>query len=153
MGGLLVEQTNVIINKLRPDAQLPEYATDEAAGADLRACFDGEAIAIEVGKRAMIPTGLAMEMLPGFEAQCRPRSGLAARFGLTILNAPGTVDSDYRGELMVILHNAGEKTYYVNSGDRIAQLVFAPVVHAAFIEGELSQSNRGEGGFGSTGIA
>ena len=153
MGGVLIEQTKVIVNKLHPDAKIPAYQSDEAAGADLSALIEGEAVAIAVGERAIIKTGLSFEILPGFEGQVRPRSGLSAKHGMTVLNAPGTIDSDYRGEVMVILHNAGNRTYYVNNGDRIAQLVIAPIVHGIFIEGELNDTNRGANGFGSTGVS
>jgi dUTP pyrophosphatase len=103
--------------------------------------------------RARIPTGLALEIPPGYEAQIRPRSGLAARNGVTVLNAPGTVDSDYRGELGVILINLGEEPFTARDGDRIAQIVIAPVVRARMVEAaSLSETERGEGGFGSTGV-
>jgi dUTP pyrophosphatase len=133
-------------------ARLPQYETGGAAGADLRARLS-EAVEIPPLGRARIPTGLIMELPEGYEAQVRPRSGLAARHGLTILNAPGTIDADYRGELEVILINLGSGPFTVNDGDRIAQLVIAPVSRALLVEAaSLSETGRGTGGFGSTGI-
>ena len=131
---------------------LPAYATDGAAGADLCAAVDGEMI-IEPGDRAAVPTGLVLEIPQGYEGQVRPRSGLAIKAGLTIVNAPGTIDSDYRGELKVLMVNLGSEPVSINRGDRIAQLLVAPVIRASFVEAEdLSASDRGEGGFGSTGV-
>jgi dUTP pyrophosphatase len=134
------------------DARIPRYETGGSSGADIRARIS-EAVVIPPLGRARIPTGLIMELPEGYEAQVRPRSGLAARHGLTILNAPGTIDSDYRGELEIILVNLGSGAYTVNDGDRIAQLVIAPVSRAVLVEAEsLSETGRGAGGFGSTGI-
>jgi len=131
---------------------LPEYASTGAAGADLAAGVDDELV-LAPGSRLAIPTGLVLAIPEGFEGQVRPRSGLALRFGITVANAPGTVDSDYRGEVKVILVNLGDEPFVVRRGDRIAQLVIAPVVRAGFVElGELSATGRGEGGFGSTGV-
>ena len=131
---------------------LPAYATDGAAGADLCAAVDAEMV-FEPGDRAAVPTGLVLEIPEGYEAQVRPRSGLAIKAGLTIVNAPGTIDSDYRGELKVLLVNLGSDSVSVGRGDRIAQLLIAPVTRASFIESEaLSLSERGDGGFGSTGM-
>jgi len=131
---------------------LPVYATGGAAGADLCAAVDS-AISIAPGERRAVPTGLVLEIPDGFEAQVRPRSGLAIRQGLTVVNAPGTIDSDYRGELKVLLVNLGSETVSVARGDRIAQLVVAPVARAAFVEtAKVSASDRGAGGFGSTGV-
>jgi dUTP pyrophosphatase len=142
----------VLVRKLDPRAALPSYESPGAAGADIRACLDGPVL-LEPGSRGKIPTGLAIAVEPGFEAQVRPRSGLAAKNGVTVLNSPGTIDSDYRGEVLVLLINHGEKPFTVNHGDRIAQLVFAPVSAAGFEEiGELPPSRRGTGGFGSTGV-
>jgi dUTP pyrophosphatase len=138
--------------KLDPAAALPCYETGGAAGADLRARLPDPVVIPPLG-RARIPTGLALEIPPGYEAQIRPRSGLAARKGVTVLNAPGTVDSDYRGELGVILINLGQEPFTARDGDRIAQLVIAPVVRALMVEAaSLSETERGEGGFGSTGV-
>jgi len=131
---------------------LPTYATDGAAGADLCAAVDGE-LTIEPGEREAVPTGLVLEIPPGYEGQVRPRSGLAITHGLTVVNGPGTIDSDYRGELKVLLVNLGAEAVSIARGDRIAQLLIAPVTRAAFIETfDVSASERGEGGFGSTGL-
>jgi dUTP pyrophosphatase len=131
---------------------LPAYATEGAAGADLRAAVESEMV-LEPGRRAAVPTGLVLEIPDGYEGQVRPRSGLAIKAGLTIANAPGTIDSDYRGELKVLLVNLGSEAVSIGRGDRIAQLLIAPVTKASFIETEdLSASGRGEGGFGSTGV-
>ncbi|ORE92808.1 dUTP diphosphatase [Aurantimonas sp. 22II-16-19i] len=135
----------------REPAALPDYASAGAAGADLRACLDAP-LTLAPGARAMVPTGLAVELPEGFEMQIRPRSGLAAKHGVTVLNAPGTVDADYRGEVKVLLVNLGEETVTIAAGDRIAQAVIAPVTRAEFtlVDG-LSDTMRGAGGFGSTG--
>jgi len=131
---------------------LPEYATEGAAGADLSAAVS-EPEVIEPGGRTAVPTGLVLEIPPGFEAQVRPRSGLAFASGLTVVNAPGTIDSDFRGEVKVLLVNLGTEPVAIARGDRIAQLVIAPVISARFKEAvNLSLSERGGGGFGSTGI-
>jgi dUTP pyrophosphatase len=131
---------------------LPAYATDGAAGADLCAAVDSELI-LEPGERAAVPTGLVFEIPKDHEGQVRPRSGLAIKAGLTIVNAPGTIDSDYRGELKVLMVNLGSGAVTLNRGDRIAQLVIAPLTRASFSETEsLTASERGEGGFGSTGM-
>jgi dUTP pyrophosphatase len=132
--------------------QLPVYATGGAAGADLCAAVEDEVV-IGPGQRQAVPTGLILEIPEGFEGQVRPRSGLAIRQGLTVVNAPGTIDSDYRGELKVLLVNLGTETVSIARGDRIAQLVVAPVTRAAFVEtDDLTASDRGAGGFGSTGL-
>lgn len=136
----------------KSDAVPPSYKTAGAAGADVCAFLEAPVV-IESGARAVIPTGLFFEIPEGYEIQVRPRSGLAAKNGVTVLNTPGTIDSDYRGEMKVILINTGSEPFTVNSGDRIAQLVVSPVVQAAFVpSGTLSQTERGEGGFGSTGV-
>jgi dUTP pyrophosphatase len=130
---------------------VPVYQSSLASGADLCA-FVPEPLVIAPGKRLLVPTGLFIEIPEGFEAQVRPRSGLAVKYGVTALNSPGTIDADYRGEIKVILINLGESDFVVNNGDRIAQLVFAPVHQAVFILTDgLSATQRGEGGFGSTG--
>lgn len=146
--------SNVNVKLLsKPGAVLPEYKTSGAAGADVCAYLPEGPIQIESGKVAIIPTGLFFEIPQGYEIQVRPRSGLAAKNGVTVLNTPGTIDSDYRGELKVILINLGEKAFTVNNGERIAQIILAPVIQAAFeISQSLSQTQRGEGGFGSTGV-
>ena len=131
---------------------MPAYATDGAAGADLCAAVEAE-MSIGPGGRAAVPTGLVVEIPAGYEGQVRPRSGLAINAGLTIVNAPGTIDSDYRGELKVLMINLGSDPVSINRGDRIAQLLIAPVTRATFVEAEaLSRSDRGDGGFGSTGV-
>ena len=131
---------------------LPAYATPGAAGADVEA-FINQEIILQPGQRAKIPTGLILEIPPGWEAQVRPRSGLALKHGVTVLNAPGTIDSDYRGELEIILVNCGEEPYTVHNGDRIAQLIFAPAPQMCLAETDMPEETvRGTGGFGSTGI-
>jgi dUTP pyrophosphatase len=132
---------------------LPAYETAAAAGMDLRAAVaDEEPLILRPGARAMVPTGLAFAVPIGFEAQVRPRSGLAAKAGVTCLNSPGTIDADYRGEVKVILINHGEEDFHIRRGDRIAQLVIAPVAQALWAEVEdLEETARGAGGFGSTG--
>ena len=128
---------------------LPGYETGGASGVDLRA---SEGVLLLPGERAIVPTGLRIEIPYGYEAQVRPRSGIAIRNGVTILNSPGTIDSDYRGEVKVIIINHGHDPFIINAGDRIAQLVFAPVARVHWIEDDdLSQTVRGEGGFGSSG--
>lgn len=130
---------------------LPKRATVDAAGVDLLAAVEAELV-IEPGARALVPTGLAIEIPPGHEGQVRPRSGLALEYGITLPNAPGTIDADYRGELKVILMNLGDQPFAVRRGDRIAQLVVAPVTRTTFVEVEtISQTDRGSGGFGHTG--
>jgi dUTP diphosphatase len=132
---------------------LPSYQSKEAAGLDVVAGVpEGAPVAIPPGARALIPTGFALELPRGYEAQVRPRSGLALKHGVTLLNGPGTIDSDYRGELMVILINHGAEPFVLRRGDRIAQLVIAPVARVE-IEGAdaLGTTERGQGGFGSTG--
>ena len=131
---------------------IPSYETSGAAGADVRA-FLNEPVVIPVGKRAMIPTGLFFAIPEGFEIQVRPRSGLAAKNGVTVLNTPGTIDSDYRGEVKIILINLGDADFTVNNGDRIAQLIIAPVTQGIFVKTDkLDETERGAGGFGSTGV-
>jgi dUTP pyrophosphatase len=139
------------VRLLRPDAILPAYMTADAAGMDLAAALD-TALTLSPGERALVPTGVALAIPTGFEGQVRPRSGLAARHGVTCLNSPGTIDADYRGEVKVILVNHGREPFVVNHGDRIAQLVIAPVVQAEIVSAdELPSTARGDGGFGSTG--
>ncbi|MDR2535603.1 MAG: dUTP diphosphatase [Treponema sp.] len=142
------------VYKKESQIPLPQYETSGAAGMDLRA-FLGEALYIAPLQRVRIPTGLIFEIPGGYEAQIRPRSGLAFRQGLTVLNAPGTIDSDYRGEIEVILINLGTESVTVKNGDRIAQAVIAPVSRAVIVEtasDALSSTIRGTGGFGSTGV-
>ncbi len=136
------------------DLPLPSYQSTGAAGLDLLAAVPATApITLAPGERALVPCGIAIALPHGFEAQVRPRSGLAARHGVTVLNAPGTIDADYRGELMVILINFGGEPFVVTRGMRIAQLVIAPVARACIVEAPLLDATvRGGGGFGSTGV-
>ncbi|MFW2437005.1 MAG: dUTP diphosphatase [Parvibaculales bacterium] len=133
--------------------QLPAYETAEAAGMDLRAALAAdETVTLKPGQRVLVPTGLSMAMPAGYEAQIRPRSGLAAKNGITVLNTPGTIDSDYRGELKIILINLGDEDFDITRDMRIAQMIIAPVVQAQLQETDtLSDTVRGAGGFGSTG--
>ena len=132
---------------------LPTYQSAAAAGLDLLAAVaDNAPLVLAPGRHATVPTGLAIALPPGFEAQVRPRSGLAARHGVTVLNSPGTIDADYRGEISVILINHGEAPFTIRRGERIAQMVIAPVVRAELaVAASLSATDRGSGGFGSTG--
>ncbi|WP_373087907.1 dUTP diphosphatase [Sneathiella sp.] len=135
------------------DLPLPAYETDQSAGMDLRAAIEDE-MEILPGDRALVPTGLKIALPAGYEAQIRPRSGLALKNGITLPNSPGTIDADYRGEIGVILLNTGAESFVIGRGDRIAQMVVAPVLQASWIETEaLDETARGEGGFGSTGVA
>jgi len=142
------------VYKMRADAMIPRYETDGAAGLDLAACLDAPLL-IEPGKTARVSTGLRLALPSGHEGQVRPRSGLAARHGVTVLNAPGTIDEDYRGEVQVLLINHGAATFRIEPGDRIAQLVVAPVSHVEIEvvddDAALGGTKRGDGGFGSTG--
>ncbi len=135
------------------DLPLPAYETAHAAGMDLRAAVpEGDPLVLQPGDRHAVPTGLAMAIPPGFEGQVRPRSGLALRNGVTCLNSPGTIDADYRGEVKVILINHGPEAFTIRRGDRIAQMLIAPVAQATWREtGSLDETARGQGGFGSTG--
>ncbi|MFM1976200.1 MAG: hypothetical protein RL145_1046 [Pseudomonadota bacterium] len=135
------------------DLPLPTYETSQSAGMDLRAALpEGGHIDLLPGRRALIPTGLSIALPPGYEAQVRPRSGLALKNGITCLNSPGTIDSDYRGEVGVILINHGWEGFRIHRGDRIAQMVIAPITQIGWMEfEELDETARGTGGFGSTG--
>ncbi len=131
---------------------LPEYITEHAAGVDLRAAIDQIEV-VHPGRWASIPTGISIAVPRGYEAQIRPRSGLALKHGVTVLNSPGTIDADYRGEVYVLLINHNEVAYYIEWGDRIAQMVFVPICQATFREVErLSPTQRGARGFGSSGL-
>ena len=132
---------------------LPAYQTTDAAGLDLLAAVPAETpLVLAPGKYAMVPTGLTIALPPGYEAQVRPRSGLAAKHGVTVLNSPGTVDADYRGEINVLLINHGDAPFSIRRGERVAQMVIAPVVQAQLVPARaLSSTERGSGGFGSTG--
>jgi len=133
------------------DIPLPSYATPGSAGLDIRSAEDAD---IEPGERTSVGTGIYLEIPPGFEGQARPRSGLALKHGVTLLNSPGTIDSDYRGEVRVIMINLGREKFSVRRGDRIAQIVFAPCARADIEEAdELGDTERSSGGFGSTGLA
>ena len=137
--------------KLRPDAVLPSYAHPSDAGMDVRSVED---LTIAPGKRALVHTGLVMLLPPMYEAQVRPRSGLALKSGVTVLNTPGTIDSGYRGEVGVILVNFGDEDFQVRKGDKVAQIVIAPVTQPEIVETtEVDETDRGAGGFGSTGKA
>ena len=144
--------TEILIKKLSKDVTLPKYETEGSSGLDLAANIDNQ-IEILPGKSAIIPTGLAVAIPKSFEIQIRPRSGLAAKNQISILNTPGTIDADYRGELKVILINLSDKVFVVEKGLRIAQMVLSPVIKAKLKEvAELENTERGSGGFGSTGI-
>jgi dUTP pyrophosphatase len=137
------------------DLPLPTYQTASSAGLDLQAAIEPQTtLVIEPGSRELVPTGLAIELPEGFEAQIRPRSGLALKKGVTLVNTPGTIDADYRGEIGVIVINHGAEPFEIVRGDRIAQMIVAPVVQARLVEvDDLSSSDRGAGGFGSTGVS
>jgi dUTP pyrophosphatase len=148
-----MEQCTVKVKRIRPESTnpLPAYMTSHAAGVDLYAEL-AEDLALAPGARALIPTGIAIELPDGYEAQVRPRSGLALKHGISLVNSPGTIDSDYRGEIGVIVINHGSDLFSVRNGERIAQLVFAPFARALLKEvDELGETGRGEGGFGHTG--
>ena len=140
--------------QLNEGARIPVYGSAQAAGADLCACLgNGGSLVLEPHRRAMVPTGVRIALPEGFEAQVRPPSGLAAKAGITVLNSPGTVDSDYRGEVKVILINHSDEPFVIHDGDRIAQMVIARHESASFeVVASLDDTQRGEGGFGSTGI-
>lgn len=153
--GILAETMHngveVKISTSAPDLPLPSYSTEGSAAADARAAVQGE-VTISPGQRSLIPTGLHFEIPHGYEIQVRPRSGLALEYGITFPNSPGTIDSDYRGELKIIIQNLGDKPFTVRRGDRIAQLILARVHRASFTQAEkLAETKRAEGGFGSTG--
>ena len=142
----------VFFKKLDPKATEPKRATEGSAGFDLHACI-AEPVVLEPGSIQLLATGLALEIPPGYEGQVRARSGLALKHGIAVLNGPGTIDSDYRGPLGVILGNLSQRPFTVRHGDRVAQIVFAAVPHTVMVEQvELENSTRGEGGFGHTGI-
>jgi len=141
----------VLFKKLNPSVQLPSYKTNGASGMDLMA-FIEKPINLEPGKSCLVPTGLSVAFSQEYEIQIRPRSGLAAKNNISVLNTPGTIDSDYRGELKIILFNHGNKNFIINNNDRVAQMVLTPVIKMELEEvNELPDSIRGKGGFGSTG--
>ncbi len=156
-GGSDIEVRHMEVRIMRlphgADLPLPQYQSELAAGLDLLAAVAADApVEIAPGKRAMIPTGIAIALPRGTEGQVRPRSGLAAKHGVTVLNSPGTIDADYRGELQVILVNTGSEIFVVQRGMRIAQLVIAPIIHVKLVEsGTLDSTQRATSGFGSTG--
>lgn len=141
----------VLIKRLSPSVQLPSYKTNGASGMDLMA-FIEQPIELEPGKSCLVPTGLSVAFPEEYEIQIRPRSGLAAKNNITVLNTPGTIDSDYRGELKIILFNHGNENFLINNSDRIAQMILTPIIKMELQEtDELPDTVRGEGGFGSTG--
>ena len=145
-----MEELKVFVTR-RADASLPGYATGASSGMDLRAHIDSPVLLAPL-ERALIPTGISIGIPEGYEAQIRPRSGLAVEFGITVLNAPGTIDADYRGEIKVILINLGAEPFEVKKGDRVAQIVFTRTERVCWQEVDLlPESGRGQGGFGSTG--
>ena len=142
----------VKITRCRSEARLPRYMTEQAAGMDLYAVLDGDVV-LPPGRRVMVPTGIAIALPSGYEAQVRPRSGLAAKHGVTLVNSPGTIDADYRGEISVIIINHGETDFIINDGERIAQMIVAPVSRCRWnLVENLAVSERGSGGFGHTGV-
>ena len=147
----LKQMVKILVKKLNPKVKLPKYKTDGSSGMDLMAFLD-KPVSIMPQKSELIPTGLSIAIPNNTEVQIRPRSGLAAKNNISVLNTPGTIDSDYRGELKVILYNHGSKEFIVNNEDRIAQMILVPIIKATFEEVEsLPETIRGEGGFGSTG--
>jgi dUTP pyrophosphatase len=146
------EQKKLKVRKLRENARVPSYAHEGDAGLDLYACLDGT-ITLKTGERALIPTGIAVELPQGFEAQIRPRSGLALMHGLTLLNSPGTIDNGYRGEIGIIVINHGTEAFEITDGMKIAQMVIAKFTTVTVVEtDDLNATNRNTGGFGSTGV-
>lgn len=146
-----VQAPRIEFKKLHPDAQIPQYMTELAAGLDIQARPEAR-IELAPGERCLVPTGLAVAIPAGYEIQVRPRSGLAIKHGIALVNSPGTIDADYRGEIGIILINHGLDPFTINPGDRIAQLVVAPVCQAQLVEVEtLAETARGAGGFGHTG--
>lgn len=148
---MAAQTLSIQVRRLSAAAILPRYMTDLAAGVDLHATLAAE-ISLAPGERALVPTGLALAIPPGFEGQVRPRSGLALKKGVSLVNSPGTIDADYRGEVGIIIINHGQEAVTIAPGERIAQLIIAPVVRAEFVEvDELAVTRRNAGGFGHTG--
>ena len=144
--------TKILIKKLSKTAIIPKYETQGASGVDISANIN-EDLTLATNKSILVPTGIAVSIPQGFEIQIRPRSGLAVKKGISVLNTPGTIDADYRGEIKVILINHGNEPFIIRNGDRIAQMVVCPIVQAKFEQvDELSDTERGSGGFGSTGV-
>lgn len=147
-----MSRLSVAVCRLRPDAVLPVYATEHAAGMDLCAALDAPTT-LQPGERQRLPTGIALAIPVGYEGQVRPRSGLAFRHGVTMVNTPGTIDADYRGEICVLMINLGQEPVEISPGDRIAQLVIAPVMQVSLLPvAQLDETARGAGGFGHTGV-
>ena len=148
-----MDKVVVKVQLISDGARLPVYGSSQAAGADLCACLGNQSLTIEPHRWAMVPTGISIALPEGYEAQVRPRSGLAAKKGITVLNSPGTIDSDYRGEVKVILINHSDESFVINDGDRIAQMIIARHESASFeVVSSLDETERGSGGFGSTGV-
>ena len=146
-----MEKPNIQVKQLRPDAKIPQYMTEMAAGMDICAAIEEDLI-LSHGERALVPSGLAFSIPEGYEIQVRPRSGLAIKHGIALVNSPGTIDADYRGEVSIIMINHGKEDFIIRSGERIAQLVVAPVSQATIeVVSELNETARGQGGFGHTG--
>ena len=146
-----MQRPQVLVKKLHPDARMPAYMTEFAAGMDICALLK-DVLIIAPGQRCLVPTGLAFAIPQGFEVQVRPRSGLAIKHGIALVNSPGTIDADYRGEICIILINHGLENFTISSGDRIAQIIVAPVSQAELVQvSELTETERGSGGFGHTG--
>jgi len=144
-------EIEVKIIRCRPQAHLPRYMTEQAAGMDLYAVLDDDLV-LSPGRRVMVPTGIAIALPSGYEAQIRPRSGLAVKHGISLVNSPGTIDADYRGEISVIMINHGESVFIISDGERIAQMIVAPVSRCNWnLVENLENSERGSGGFGHTG--
>ena len=146
---LTIQNTTIKIQRIHKNAIIPKYAHEGDSGADL---FSIQEDILEPGERKIIPTGLKIEIPLGYEAQVRPKSGLTSNYGITVLNTPGTIDSNYRGEIKVILINHSQEPYKIEKGTKIAQIVFQKVETVEFLEDELNKTSRGENGFGSTGI-
>ena len=145
------DEIEVKISRCRPQARLPRYMTEQAAGMDLYVVLDDDVV-LAPGQRVMVPTGIAIALPSGYEAQVRPRSGLAVKYGVTLVNSPGTIDADYRGEISVIIINHGEIDFIIKDGERIAQMIVAPVSRCCWsLVENLEISERGSGGFGHTG--
>lgn len=147
-----VVEVRITVDPGCEDLPLPSYETEHAAGMDLRAAVP-DALVLEPGQRELVPTGLRIALPEGYEAQIRPRSGLAYKYGISLLNSPGTIDADYRGEIRVIMANLGQEPFTIRRGDRIAQMIIAPVTRVTWIPcTTLDETTRGEGGFGHTGV-
>lgn len=139
------------LENYKSDLEIPKYQTKDAAGADIRACLEKDLV-IRPGQRVLVPTGLSFEIPSGYEVQVRPRSGLSLKTGLLVVNSPGTIDADYRGEICILMGNFGDKDEVIRHGDRVAQIVLMPIIQAEFlVVDDLNETERGDKGFGSTG--